>query len=60
MVAESHLKEKAKYQWDRLDVEGRDLINGILTAETEEGEWPANAEPKFTKKENSKSHQNGL
>ena len=55
MAGESHLKERAKTQWDRLDVEGRNLINGILTAETEEIEWPTNTEPKFPKKRTAKT-----
>ena len=55
MVGESHLKEQAKFQWGRLDVEGHSLINKILTTETEKVEWPENAEPKFTKKRTAKA-----
>ena len=59
MVGESHQKEQANLQWDRLDMEGHSLINKILTAETKKVEWPDNAEP-IHKKENSKRHQDGL
>ena len=55
MVGESHQKEKANLQWDRLDMEGHSLINKILTAETKKVEWPDNAEPKFTKKRTAKA-----
>ena len=54
MVGESHLKEQGKTQWERLDVEGCNLINGILTAKMEEVEWPANTEPYFLKREQQK------
>ena len=58
MAGKKILKEQAKTQWERFDVEC--LINRILTAEMEEIEWPANKVPKFLKKENNKNHQNGL
>ena len=54
MAGESRLKEQVKTQWERLDMEGRNVINGILTARTEEVEWPTNTEPKFQKKKTAK------
>ena len=53
-MGESQLKEQVKTQWERLDVKGHNLINGILTAGTEEVQWPANTEPKFQKKKTAK------
>ena len=50
MAGESQLKEQAKTQWERLDLEGLNLIKGILITGTEEVEWQTNAEPKFQKK----------
>ena len=55
MAGEGQLKEQAKYQWDRLDVEGCKITNEILTATPERVEWPEGVEPKFMRKRTSKA-----
>ena len=55
MVGEGQLKEQARQQWERLDVEGHQIINEVLTADTEKVEWPEDGEPKFTRKRASKA-----
>ena len=50
MVGEGQLKEQARQQWERLNTEGVKIINKPLTADTENLEWPEDAEPKFTRK----------
>ena len=54
MVGESHLMEQAKKQWERLDPEGRKIINDLLKTDAERVEWPDNMEPKFTRKKGAK------
>ena len=55
MAGEGQLREQAKYQWDRLDMEGCKILNKILTATPERVEWLEGAEPKFTRKKTSKA-----
>ena len=55
MAGEGQYKEQAKYQWDKLDMEGCRLINGMLTATPEKVEWPEDAEPKFTRKRTTRA-----
>ena len=54
MAGESHLMEQAKKQWEKLNAEGHKIINDLLTTEAERIEWPANTEPKFTRKRGTK------
>ena len=42
MAGEGQLKEQAKYQWDRLNVEGCKIINEILTATPERKQHSSN------------------
>ena len=39
-MGEGQLKDQAKYQWDRLDAEGRKIIKKILIATPLNVEWP--------------------
>ena len=55
MVEEGQLKEKAKHQVDRLNVEGHRIINKVLTADAEKVVWPGDAELKFTRKRTTKA-----
>ena len=55
MAGEGQLKEQAKYQWDRLDMEGCKIINEILTATPEKVKWLEGTEPKFTRKRTTKA-----
>ena len=54
MAGESHLMEQRKKQWEKLNAEGRKIINDLLTTEAERIEWPENMEPKFTRKRGTK------
>ena len=54
-MGEGQLKEQAKHQWDRLDAEGRRIINEILTATPEKVEWSEDTELKFTKKRTTRA-----
>ena len=54
MVGESHLMEQAKKQWEKLNAEGRKIINDLLMTEAERIEWLENMEPKFTSKRGTK------
>ena len=54
MVGKSHLMEQAKKQWEKLDAEGRKIINDLFTTEAERIECPENTEPKFTRKRGTK------
>ena len=46
--------EQAKKQWEKLDAEGRKIINNLLTADADRTEWLENTEPKFTRKKGAK------
>ena len=54
MAGESHLMEQAKKQWEKLDAEGRKIINDLLMTEAERIELPENMEPKFIRKRGTK------
>ena len=46
--------EQAKKQWEKLNAEGRKIINDLLMTEAERIEWLENTEPKFTRKRGTK------
>ena len=54
MLGEGQLREQAKKQWERIDAEGRKIINDLLVADKERTVWPENTEPKFTGKKGTK------
>ena len=54
MVGEGQFREQAKKQWEKLDAEGRKIINDLLVADTDRTVWPENTEPKFTRKKGDK------
>ena len=54
MARESQLMEQAKKQWEKIDTEGRKIINDLITEDTERTVWPENMEPKFTRKKGTK------
>ena len=54
MVGESQLMEQAKKQWEKIDAEGRKIINDLITEDTERTVWLENTEPKFTGKKGAK------
>ena len=54
MSGEGQLREQAKKQWERIDAEGRKIINDLLVADKERTVWLENTEPKFTGKKGTK------
>ena len=54
MVGESQLMEKAKKQWEKIDVEGCKIINDLIAEDKERTVWLENTEPKFTGKKGTK------
>ena len=54
MAGESHLREQAKKQWEKIDAEGRKIIDDLIVADKERTIWPENTEPKFTGKKGAK------
>ena len=55
MVGEGQLNEQARQQWKRLIAEGHKIINEVLTADAEKVEYPEDAEPKFSRKRETKA-----
>ena len=55
MVGEGQLNEQAKQQWERLNAEGCKIINEVLKADAEKIEYPEDAEPKFSRKRETKA-----
>ena len=54
MSGEGQFREQAKKQWEKLDAEGRKIINDLLVADKDRTVWPENTEPKFTGKKGAK------
>ena len=54
MVGESQLREQAKKQWEKIDVEGCKIINDLIVADKERTVWLENMELKFTRKKGAK------
>ena len=54
MAGESQLMEQAKKQWEKIDVEGRKIINNLIAEDKERTVGPENTEPKFTGKKGAK------
>ena len=54
MAGESQLREQAKKQWEKIDAEGRKIINDLRVADKERTVWLENTEPKFTGKKGAK------
>ena len=54
MAEEGQLTEQAKKQWEKIDAEGRKIINDLLAADKEGTVWLENTEPKFTRKKGTK------
>ena len=54
MSGEGQYREQAKKQWEKLDVEGRKIINELIVADKDRTIWPENTEPKFTRKKGAK------
>ena len=54
MSGERQFREQAKKQWEKLDAEGRKIINDLLVADKDRTVWPENTEPKFTGKKGKK------
>ena len=54
MSGEGQFIEQAKKQWEKLDAEGRKIINDLLVADKDRTVWPENTEPKFTGKKGEK------
>ena len=46
-MSEGQFREQAKKQWEKLDAEGRIIINDLLVADKDRTAWPENTEPKF-------------
>ena len=53
-MGESQLREQAKKQWEKIDAEGRKIINNLIIEDKERTIWPENMEPKFTGKKGAK------
>ena len=54
MSGEGQFGEQAKKQWEKLDAEGRKIINDLLVADKDRTVWPENTEPKCTGKKREK------
>ena len=54
MSGKSQYREQAKRQWEKLDAEGRKIINDLIVADQDRTIWPENTEPKFTGKKGVK------
>ena len=54
MSGEGQYREQAKKQCEKLDAEGRKIINDLLVADKDRTVWPENTEPKFTGKKGTK------
>ena len=54
MSGEGQYREQAKKQWEKLDAEGRKIINDLIVADKDRTIWPENTEPKFTGKKGAK------
>ena len=54
MSGEGQYREQAKKQWEKLDVEGRKIINDLIVADKDRTIWLENTEPKFTGKKGVK------
>ena len=54
MSGEGQYREQAKKQWEKLDAEGRKIINDLIVAEKDRTIWPENTEPKFTRRKGAK------
>ena len=54
MSGEGQYREQAKKQWEKLDAEGRKIINDLILADKDRTVWPENTEPKFTRKKGAK------
>ena len=54
MLGEGQLREQAKKEWERIDMEGHQIINDLIVADKERTVWLENTEPKFTGKKGTK------
>ena len=54
MSGEGQYREQAKKHWEKLDAEGRKIINDLLVADKDRTVWLENTEPKFTGKKGAK------
>ena len=54
MTGEGQYREQAKKQWEKLDAEGRKIINDLIVVDKDRTIWPENTEPKFTGKKGTK------
>ena len=54
MSGEGQYREQAKKRWEKLDVEGRKIINNLIVADKDGTIWLENTEPKFTGKKGAK------
>ena len=54
MSGEGQYREQAKKQWEKLDAEGRKIINNLIVADKDRTIWLENTEPKFTGKKGAK------
>ena len=54
MSREGQFREQAKKQSEKLDAEGRKIINDLLVADKDRTAWLENIEPKFTRKKGTK------
>ena len=54
MSGEGQFREQAKKQWEKLDAEGRKIINDLQVADKDRTVWQENTEPKFTGKKGTK------
>ena len=54
MSGEGQFREQAKKQWEKIDAEGRKIINNLLPADKDRTVWPENTEPNFTGKKGTK------
>ena len=60
MSGEGQFREQAKKQWEKLDAEGRKIINDLLISDKDRTVWPENTEPKFTGKKRNKIDKSGI
>ena len=54
MSGEGQYREQAKKQWEKLDAEGRKIINNLIVADKDRTIWLENTEPKFTGRKETK------
>ena len=54
MSGEGQYREQAKKQWEKLDAEGRKIINDLIVADKDRTIWQENTKPKFTRKKGAK------